>query len=182
MATTTNQLSWEAFEQIPDDGMHRELIDGELQILPPPKLRHSEVAKRTFLALTAIERRAGCSAYQEAGYKLTQSPATWLQPDASMIRAERVSDADPDGYLLGAPELAVEVISPSESAADVERKVELLLAHGSLMVWVIYPRTQKVHVFLSNGTASIHGIGDSLTLPSLAPDWALPIASLFETE
>jgi Uma2 family endonuclease len=183
MATTTNQLSWEAFEQLPDgDGMHRELIEGELQILPPPKSRHTEVAKRVFLALVAIEKRSGYHAYTEAGYKLTEKPPSWLQPDASFLRAARATAADPDGFFLGAPELAVEVISPSESAADVERKVELFLAHGSLMVWVVYPRTQKVHVFLSNRTASIRGIGYSLTLPSLVPDWALPVASLFETE
>lgn len=183
MATTTNQLSWEAFEQLPDgDGMHRELLEGELQILPPPKLRHSEVAQRVFLALAAIQKRAGCRAYHEAGYKLGDRPPSWLQPDASMMLARRVTEADPDGYLLGAPELAVEVISPSESAADVERKVELFLAHGSLIVWVIYPRTQKVHVFLSDGTASIRGIGDSLTLGEVLPDWALPVASLFENE
>lgn len=45
MATTTHQLSWEAFEQLPDDGMHHELIEGELQTLPPPKLLHSKVAR-----------------------------------------------------------------------------------------------------------------------------------------
>ena len=64
----------------------------------------------------------------------------------------------------------------------MERKVELFLAHGSFTVWVIYPRTQKVHVFLSNGTAAIRGIGDSLTLDAILPDWTLPVASLFETE
>jgi Uma2 family endonuclease len=183
MATTTNQLSWEAFEQLPDgDGMHRELIDGELQILPPPKLRHTEVAKRIFLTLVAIEKPSGCRAYTEAGYKLTERPPSWLQPDASFLGATRAAAADLDGFFLGAPELAVEVISPSESAADVERKVELFLAHGSQIVWVIYPRTQKVHVFLSDGTASIRGIGDSLTLNGILPDWSIPVASLFENE
>jgi Uma2 family endonuclease len=182
MATTTNQLSWEAFEQLPDDGMHRELIEGELITLPPPKLRHSEVAKRAFLALAAIEKRAGSRAYQEAGYKLTQEPYTWIQPDASMIRTDRVADADPDGYLLGAPELAVEVISPSESAVDVERKVELLLAHGGQIVWAVYPTTRTVRVYLADGSASLRGLNDSLTLPGILPGWTLPVAQLFENE
>jgi Uma2 family endonuclease len=182
MATTTNQLSWEAFEQLPDDGMHHELIEGELQTLPPPKSKHSEVAKRVFLALVAIEKRAGYSAYTEAGYKLTHKPSTWIQPDVSMIRETRATDADPDGYFLGAPELAVEVISPSESAADIERKIELLLAHGSLIVWEIYPRSLKVRVFLRGGAISEHGIGDSLTLPGILDDWSLPVAQIFERQ
>jgi len=181
MATTTNQLSWEAFEQLPDgDGMHRELIEGELQILAPPKVRHGEVAKRSFLALTAIEKRAGCRAYQEAGYRLSQTPASWIQPDVSFLAEQLAARADPDGDFVGAPELAVEVISPSESAVDVERKVELLLAHGSQIVWVVYPRTRTVRVFLADGTSSLCGISDSLTLAGILPGWALPVAKLFE--
>jgi Uma2 family endonuclease len=47
MATTTRQISWKAFEELPDhDGFHRELIEGELVVLPPPKSRHSRIAKR----------------------------------------------------------------------------------------------------------------------------------------
>jgi Uma2 family endonuclease len=182
MATTTNQLSWEAFEQLPDDGMHHELIEGELQTLPPPKSKHSEVARRASRALEVLEKHQLGRVHMEAGYKLTDDPPTWIQPDVSFLREERATATDPDGFFLGAPELAVEVISPSESAVDVERKVELLLAHGSQVVWVIYPRTQKAHVFLSDGTASIRGIQDSLTLPGILPDWTLPVASLFETE
>jgi Uma2 family endonuclease len=183
MATTTNQLSWEAFEHLPDgDGMHRELIEGELQTLPPPKLRHNELALRLYDALKAIEKRARARAYHEMGYKLGDRPPSWLQPDASMMLASRVSEADPDGYLPGSPELAVEVIPPSESAVDVERKVELFLAHGSQFVWVVYPKTQTIRVFLADGTATLRGIHDSLTLPGLVADWCLPVASFFETE
>lgn len=180
MATTTNQLSWEAFEQLPDDGRHHELIEGKLQTLPPPKLRHSEVVKRLFTALAGIEKQAGCTAFQEAGYKLTHDPASWIQPDVSFIRQDRVDHSDPDGYLLGAPELAVEVISPSESASDVERKIELLLAHGSLIVWVIYLRSRKVRVFLHDGSESTRGLHDSLTLPGILDNFSLRVASLFE--
>jgi len=180
MATTTNQLSWEAFEQLPDDGMHHELIEGELQTLPPPKSQHAEVAKRAFLALVAIEKRAGFRAYMEAGYKLSDDPASWIQPDASFLRESRARGTDPDGYFLGAPELAVEVISPSESAADVERKTELLLARGTQIVWVIYPRSRKVRVFLSDGTEFQRGIHDSLTLPGILDDFSLAVASIFE--
>jgi Uma2 family endonuclease len=181
MATTTNQLSWEAFEQLPDgDGMHRELIEGELLTLPPPKVRHGELALRIYDALKAIEKRARARAYHEMGYKLGDDPPTWLQPDASLMLAARVSQVDPDGYLIGAPELAVEVIFPSESAVDVERKVELLLAHGSQIVWVVYPKTRTVRVFLADGTSSLSGISDSLTLAGILPGWTLPVAKLFE--
>ena len=87
---------------------------------------------------------------------------------------------DPDDYFHGAPELAVEVISASETAADVDRKVGLLLAHGSKAVWLIYQRTSKVQVHFTNGTGLSRGIGENLSLPELLPGWELPVAKLFE--
>ena len=116
MATTTNLLSWEAFEKLPDDGMHHELIEGEHQVLPPPKLRHAEVARRLSRALQILEDRGLGRVYLEGGYKLSQNPATWIQPDISFVTENRYTNADPDGYFMGSPYLAVEVISPSESA------------------------------------------------------------------
>src|SRR5262249_656166 len=154
MATTTNLLSWEAFEKLPDDGMHHELIEGEHQVLPPPKSRHTEVARRVSRALLVLEDKKLGRIYLEGGYKLTHDQATWIQPDVSCLSETRAKEADPDGYFQGSPELAVEVISPSESAADIERKIELLLEYGSLAVWVFYPRSQKVRVHLQNGTES----------------------------
>ena len=180
MATTTNLLNWEAFEQLPDDAMHYELIEGELIALPPPKSGHTLAAKRMYDALTAVERQAECVTFIEAGYKLSHDPATWIQPDVSFIREPRVRATSLDGYFLGAPELAVEVISPSESASDVQRKVELLLKHGSLAVWVAYPRTKKVQVHLANGTSFSRGGTDKLTLNELLSGWELPVSVLFE--
>jgi Uma2 family endonuclease len=64
MATATHQITWESFQKLPDgDGFHRELIEGELQILPPVKPGHSRVAKRIFKALLPVEERAGGHAY-----------------------------------------------------------------------------------------------------------------------
>jgi Uma2 family endonuclease len=180
MATTANQLSWEAFEQLPDDGMHHELIERELQALPPATVRCLDATKNVFLALVGIEEQSGFRAFAHAGYELTHDPATCLQPDAFLIRAGRVAEADPDGYLLGAPELAVEVISPSESASNVERKIELFLAHGSQIVWVIYPRSRKVRVFPADGSEFQRTVGAELTLPGILDGWSLPVAPLFE--
>jgi Uma2 family endonuclease len=180
MATTTGLLSWEAFEQFPDDAMHHELIEGELQILPPPKSKHSRIAKRFFLALLTAENKGRGEALMEAGFKLSNDPATWIQPDVSFVLSDRVNSTPEDGYFIGAPALAVEVVSPSERPRDLQRKVDLLLAAGSLAVWVIHPKTHIVKVHLPDGTTHTRGINDTLTLPALLPDWQLPVAKLFE--
>ncbi len=139
MATTTHQLKWESFEKLPDsDGLHRELIEGELQILPPPKLGHSKVASNAAEAIRPLREHFGGRIFLEAGYQLTEDRRNWIQPDVSFVRTERVRNTPDSGYLHGGPDLAIEVVSPSESAADLNRKVELLLKAGSLAVWVIY--------------------------------------------
>ncbi len=177
MATTTNLLSWEAFEQFPDDGMHHEIIEGELITLPPPKSGHSRVVGKAFKRLPPLEESGLWRVLAEAGYKLSENPATWIQPDVSLLRSERALATAPDGYFIGAPELAIEVASPSESARDLEHKVAALLAAGGTAVWVVYPDIQKVRVFLRDGASFSHG---TLSVPDLLPGWELPVAKLFE--
>src|SRR5690349_9112837 len=105
-AATTDLMTWEAFEKLPDgDGFHRELIEGELQILPPPKSGHSKIAKRIFKALLPCEEQASAQVFVEAGYKLSADPSTWLEPDVSVLRNERARDTADSDYFIGAPEL-----------------------------------------------------------------------------
>ena len=177
---TANLLSWEAFEQLRDDGMHYEILAGELIALPPPKSGHSNVATNVFLILAQLMAKGLGRVYAEAGYKLSENPATWIQPDVSFLRPDRVRETPADGYFPGAPGLAVEGASPSESAPDLERKVDALLAAGSLVVWVIYPVIKKVRVFLRDGTSFSRGIHEKLSLPELLPDWETPVSQLFE--
>ncbi len=178
MATTSNALTFATFEQLPDgDGMHRELIEGELQILPPAKSRHTVLAKRAFKLLFALEDLADGQVYSEAGYKLSTDPSTWIQPDVSFLKNDRVRATPAGGYFLGAPELAVEVVSPSESARDLKRKINLLLKGGSLAVWVVYPEERTVEIYRPDGTSSTT---ETLSAPGLLPEWTAPAASLFE--
>lgn len=179
MATTTNLLSWGAFEQLPDDGMHLEILEGELITLPPPKSGHSIIAANAAALLWPLQDQGLGRVFGEAGYKLSENPATWIQPDVSFLKMGRVHATDPDGYFLGAPELAVEIVSPSETARTLNRKVDTLLASGSLAVWVVYADERKVRVFLPDGTSHRLGPDDLLTLPELLPGWEAPVAKLF---
>lgn len=181
MATTTNLLSWEAFEQLPDDGMHLEVIEGELIAFPPPKSGHSIIAANATTLLRLLEDQDLGRVFTEAGYKLSENPATWIRPDVSFLKMERVNATDPDGYFLGAPELAIEIVSPSETARTLNRKVDALLAAGSLAVRVVYPDEHKVRVFLPDGTSHRLGPEDVLSLDELLPGWEVPVAKLFES-
>ena len=181
MATSTGQMTWQAFEQLPDgDGWHREIVEGELIVLPPPKSRHSGVAFAMAEALLPLKQRGIVKLYVEAGYKLSKDPPTWIQPDVSVLRSERARATSGDDYFAGSPELAIEVVSPSETARDLNRKIDALLAGGSLAVWVIYPEEKEVRVFVPGGSSYTRRANETLTIPELLPGWELPVAKLFE--
>jgi Uma2 family endonuclease len=176
--TLTSLISWEVFEQLPDDGMHRELIEGELIELPPAKSKHSWIARRIVRVLRPLDDGDLAAVFFEAGYRL--SARSWIQPDVSVLTRERATASSPDGYFHSAPELAVEVVSPSETARDLNRKVDLLLANGSLAVWVIYPEEQEVRVFLADGTGFVRGMDGTLGVPEILGALEIPVAQLFE--
>jgi len=174
-------MTWQAFEQLPDgDGWHREIVEGELIVLPPPKSRHSGVAFAMAEALLPLKQHGIVKLYVEAGYKLSDDPPTWIQPDVSVLRIERARATSGDDYFAGSPELAIEVVSPSETARDLNRKIDALLAGGSLAVWVIYPEEKEVRVFVPGGSSYTRRANETLSIPELLPNWELPVAKLFE--
>jgi Uma2 family endonuclease len=146
MATTTTLLTFEDFEQLPSEPGKMELLDGELIHLPPAKLRHMNITHWLLYFLKPLVDQAGPASslgkvYMETGYKM--GAKTWLQPDVSITHA-----GQPEGdYLEGAPALAIEVISPSNRADQMDKKVKTYLANGGKEVWVVYPGTRCVWVY-----------------------------------
>ena len=109
-------------------------------------------------------------------YLLAQDPPTLRIPDVSYLSQERIQQASSDGYVPGGPELAVEVVSPSESAEDLQEKVEQYLASGSQ---VVYPKTRTIHVFPQAAASAPLGEDDLLEEPHLFPGWSIPVTELF---
>jgi Uma2 family endonuclease len=176
MAMTTDLLTWAEFEQLPDDAMHREVVEGVLITLPPPMFGHSEIARRAHEALRPLRESGLGKLFWGAGCKLSHDPPTWIQPDITFLWAEDIRATLPDDYFTAAPGLAVEVVCPAESASDLERKVQTLLAAGGQQVWVVYPDTRSVHVFLRDGTFCIRRVNDTLSFLGCE----FPVGRLFE--
>jgi len=150
-------MSFADFERLEQGAGHIELLKGELVRLPPAKLRHNQIGKRLlFLLEAALEKvrrdrpdaRWG-EAYQEMGYFLRRDPGTWLQPDVSLTNPEQASG----DYYLGAPLMAFEIISESETATDLDKKVAEYLAYGAAEVWLIYPSSRHAWVYTAAATA-----------------------------
>jgi Uma2 family endonuclease len=78
--------------------------------------------------------------------------------------------------LEGAPDLVIEVVSPSETAEDLDQKIREYLAAGAGVVWAIYPRARTVHVHKADGTVRIIGEDGLLEAPDLLPGWSVRVA------
>jgi Uma2 family endonuclease len=137
MAATTHPMSFAEFEQLPEQPGKQELINGELIIMPPPENRHSMVSKRIFrMLLNSLpeERVWG----DHTGYRVGGG---WIEPDASISWPDQPQD---DKYLLRAPMIAAEILSPGE---DIEEKLTLYFDEGALEVWVINIRKKTMTVY-----------------------------------
>jgi Uma2 family endonuclease len=177
MATRT-LLTFEQFEQYQDDGMRHELLKGEHIVMPPPKLRHTRIQQKLqdLLRPYILQHKLG-ELYIEAGFLLSHN--TWLQPDVSFVRSSQLQQADPNGYLHGAPALPVEVISNANTADDMELKIEEYLAHGSEEVWIIYPKIRRIRIHHPDGRSET--VSNSALESKLFPGWSLDPISLFES-
>lgn len=174
MATRT-LLTFEEFEKYRADGCKHELVKGEHITLPPPKSRHSNIQHRILRALQPYvdEHRLG-DIRIEAGFKLADD--TWLQPDVSFLRTAQIEAAPPDGYFEGAPALAIEVASESNTAAGLDLKMELYFAHGAEEVWVVFPQTRRLRAYFPDGHSET--LADRLH-SALFPGWSAPVTAIF---
>ena len=148
--------------------------------MPPPKSLHTLVARKIFKLLEAILDNSGFGfALMEAGYILSRDPLTIRQPDVSALSKDRIKATGPDDYFEGAPELAVEVVSPSDPAEDLQIKVEQYLQSGAKQVWVLYPKTKHVQVFYGAGHSMVFDESQTLEGGELLPGFSAKVADLF---
>ncbi len=157
MDVQTRLMTVEEFEQSPLNTSGVELVRGEISTqMSPMGAQHGEVAGAVFAALFNFVRgqKLGKVYAAETGFILSQNPATVRAPDAAFVSRERaVQQRRPEGYFEGAPDLAVEVVSPGDRDEEVQRKVMDYLEAGTKLVWIVRPRTETVTVYRSRGEA-----------------------------
>ena len=170
--------TFEQFEQYHDDGMKHVLLKGEHIVVPPPKFRRTRFQQRIQDALRPYVRDRGIGeVHIEAGFKL--SPNSWLQPDLSVVRTAQLDVSRTADYLLGGPAIAIEVASESNTAAQLDAKMDLYFAHGSEEVWVVYPERRTIRVHRPDGTSRTVEANAEVRSDVL-PGWSVAVDSLFE--
>lgn len=185
MATTTKAMTAEELLRLPDDGQRHELIAGELRTMTPTGDEHGGIVAILTEALRAYvrPRQLGLVRTGEPGFLLARNPDTVRAPDVAFVSRERAQSAGKvTGYRHGAPDLAIEIVSPSDLYIELEDKVALWLDHGARMVIVVSPRQQTVAVYRSRTRVRILTTADTLDGEEVVPGWTIPVAAIFEDE
>jgi Uma2 family endonuclease len=176
-------MSIERFYALPDDGLRYELQTGTLVSEPLPGMRHGIVAATIVELLRSYvrSRRLGVVMAGDAGYVLARCPDTLRGPDVSFLARERLDTAaDLPRAFPGAPDLAVEVLFPSNRPADIHAKVADYLAAGTRLVWVVDPESQSVAVYRSLLAPRLIAGADMLEGEDVVPGFRVAVAELFE--
>ncbi len=166
----------------PEDGRKRELVRGEVVEVPMPGGPHNWIVGNIYRALFAFAdaQQLGAVFGDGEGYILSRLPATYYEPDVSFIADERIpAEGFSGGTWPNPPDLAVEVVSPSERKREVDDKVQDYLASGTRLVWVLWPDTQTVVVHTLDAEPRTLTTEETLDGGDVLPGFAASVAMLF---
>jgi Uma2 family endonuclease len=167
--------------RLPDDGMRHELIAGELITMPPPGGLHEEVAGLFLLSVGPFvkARRLG-KVLGAPGIYISHDPDTVRAPDFAWVAAGRLpGERSPEGYIDLAPDLVVEVTSPSDSATEVQAKIATWLEIGVRMVIQAYPRTRSLAIYRSASDIRLLGPSDVFDGGDVLPGFSCAVSDFF---
>ncbi|MSS71271.1 MAG: Uma2 family endonuclease [Candidatus Latescibacteria bacterium] len=159
-----------------------ELAKGELIRMAPTGYGHGRLTVRIAVLLEQFvrPRDLGEVLGAETGFIVFRDPDTVRAPDVMFVSKERLSgEIDPDHFLPFAPDLAVEVVSPSNLWSEIEEKVEEYLEAGVRMIWIVNPRTRSITVYRSRSQVQILGSEDTLAGEDVLPGFNASVAEIF---
>lgn len=182
MDVIRQQVTADELLHMPDDDFRYELVRGELRRMNPAGNVHGRVAMSFAwrLARYVEENGLGTVYAAETGFKLATDPDTVRAPDVAFVSRARVEAiGDIEGFWPGAPDLAVEVVSPGDAYAEVEEKVFDWLDAGTKMVIVVNPRQHSATVYKSPGDINVFTETDTLDGGDAVPGFELALQEIF---
>jgi Uma2 family endonuclease len=182
MSTTHSLATADELCVMPDDAFRYDLVRGELRRLPPAGSEHGAVAVNIAVVIAQFVKPHGRGVVfgAETGFKIASDPDTVRAPDLAFVRRERIPEQGiPRGFWPGAPDLAVEVVSPGDTYTEVEEKVHDWLNAGTRMVLVLNPRTRTVTIYISHTDVVRLTESDTLDGGDVLPGFTCRVAELF---
>jgi Uma2 family endonuclease len=185
-SSETSRKVWteEELQSLPDDGFIHEVVDGELVMSPKNNYEHETICGRLFAALHEFNRK------KRLGLVVGSSAGHWMAnrncraPDISFIPQERLRQLgfSPKSrkFFPGAPDLAVEVLSPNNTRGEIDARLRDFFSSGTRLVWIVNPDTESVEVCHSLTQRALVGPGAELDGEQLLPGFRYPVADLFK--
>lgn len=171
-------------EALPNEGYLHEVVDGRLIMSPKNNFFHERICMRLSTAMNAFvnERRLGVVLGSSAGFWM--SNRNCRAPDISFVSKARMDalgfKPSSRTFFPGAPDLAIEVLAPSNSTVEIQERLEDFFSSGAQLAWVIHPEEEFVEVCDSPTERQIFGAGALLDGEKLLPGFQFPIANLFK--
>lgn len=182
MRTEQGLLTLEEYAALDDaeESHMTELVRGVVVREPRPGNLHGRVQVRIAAELDAWVRPRGGTVTTESGYILSEEPGTLRGPDVAVVLTPRTDQESPGGWILGAPDVAVEVLSPSDTSTGIQEKTLEYLAAGAQRVWVVDPVLRSVTIYRPDGSARVLRGADVLTGEDVLEGFSVAMKDLFE--
>lgn len=166
--------------QLSLEDKHFELINGELFPMAPSKLRHSRIAGRIAIQMGhyALEHQLGEVYVAEPGFQFPNGSV--LVPDVAFIAISRLPpETDAPGFEKIVPDLAIEVVSDSNTKIEMHQKIQLFFAAGTRQMWVVYPRSRTVYVYSAPDKVVILQGDSTIDAGDVLPGYSLRLSDIF---
>lgn len=182
MASTKTLVTAQQLLEMGSDARF-ELVCGELVPMSPIGKHHGYIVLRlgSWLVPFVEQRKLGWFG-TERGFILAHDPDVVRAPDLYFLARHREPAGKGLGYCEGAPDLAVEVLSPSDKAVDLQLKIQEYLAAGTRLVWVVDPRTETITAYHPSGKAQVHSGDQIVTGEDVLSGFSFRCRDLFEIE
>jgi Uma2 family endonuclease len=171
------KVTEEQFLRLPADGHKYELVEGEVREVPT-SVRHDQIVIRLARLLGPFADEVGILVGSQAGFRMKNGNIRC--PDLSLTCYERLPGGEvPEGFGDFAPDFCIEIISPTEERADMERKLEEYFASGARLVWHLFPEKQTIRAYSSPTDFTEYSPEDEIRVDDLLPGFHSGVADLF---
>ncbi len=165
----------------PADGYRYELVRGQMVAQEPaPGAPHGRSQNRLVWRLNNwMEAFGQGEVFAQVGFIVSDNPATVREPDAAVLLKRRPWKGEPGNWIRGAPDVAIEILSPSNRPGEMREKTSDYFSAGALRVWIVDPKTRTVTIRRADGPETVFQEGDRLEDPEVLPGFALEVEDVF---
>jgi Uma2 family endonuclease len=182
MPQESRAITAEELCRMPDDGFRYELVAGRLRKMTPAGSLHGVIGMRLAVAISVHvdQHQLGVLFAADTGFELASNPDTVRAPDISYVSRARIPTCGiPRTYWPGAPDLAVEILSPTDVRSELDEKIEEYLTYGVRQVWFVEPLARRVTIHRPHAKPEVLNEGDTLDGDDLLPGFRYPLSRLF---